>query len=151
MLTPKQTKITIDLFMTLFLVLSFVRWEGMGGAIYHMAVGSACALFFSAHVFVHRKWIKATTTACFAGKLNKKLRWKYTTDMALLVVWGVSIITGFLAIAPFFTGMAGMGMARLHGITARVGLVLIVVHVVQHLPQIKAYMGIRKRTKAVQH
>ncbi|MCL2363318.1 MAG: hypothetical protein FWC71_01490 [Defluviitaleaceae bacterium] len=141
----KRTKIIIDISMTLFVVLSFIRWDGTSGAIYHIIVGSACTLFFSMHVFVHRKWIKATTQSCFAGKLKKAVRGKYVINMLLLAVWGISIATGFVALVPFFGGVeGGFGWGRLHGITARVGLVLIVIHVVQHIPQIKSYLGFNK-------
>ncbi|MCL2379160.1 MAG: hypothetical protein FWC77_08575 [Defluviitaleaceae bacterium] len=148
MLNSRRTKIIVDILMMVFLILSFIRWSDVGGAIYHITVGSACALFFVIHIFIHRKWIVAVTKSCFAGKLNKALRWKYIVDMLLLIVWGVSIVTGFLAIAPFFNDMSGSGIGRLHGITARVGLVLIIIHVIQHIPQIKSYLGIGKRAKA---
>ena len=147
MLNNRRTKIIVDILMTVFLILSFIRWDGIGGAIYHIVVGTACALFFAVHIFIHRKWIKAVTKSCFTGKLSKALRGKYIVDIFLLVVWSVSIVTGFLAIAPFFNEMVGSGVGRLHGITARIGLGLIVVHVIQHIPQIKSYMGISKRAK----
>jgi len=143
-----RKKIIIDIFMTFSLLLSFIRWDGTGGAIYHIIVGSACTLFFSMHIFVHRRWIKATTKSCFAGKLNKALRGKYVINMLLLVVWGVSIITGFIALAPFFGEVeSGFGWGRLHGITARVGLMLIIIHIVQHIPQIKSYFGFKKTSQ----
>jgi len=146
-MNSKRTKIIVDILMTVFLILSFIRWDGTDGAIYHIVVGSACALFFAVHIFIHRKWIKAVTKSCFARKLNKTLKGKYIIDMLLLVVWGVSIITGFLAIAPFFNEMSGSGIGRLHGVTARIGLSLIAIHIIQHIPQIKSYIGIGKRAK----
>jgi len=145
-MSSKQTKITVDILMTIFLILSFVRWDGTNGAIYHITVGSACALFFAIHIFIHRKWIKATTKSCFTGKLKKNLRGKYLIDILLLVVWGVSIITGFIAIPPFLSEIGSNSvLGRVHGITARIGLVLIVIHVIQHMPQIKSYLEIKKR------
>jgi len=159
-MSNKRAKITIDILMTIFLILSFIRWEGIGGAIYHIIVGSACALFFSIHIFIHRKWIKATTRSCFAGKLgfshkhgraktlSKALRGKYIINTLLLIVWGISIITGFIAVLPFFAEAENMlGWGRIHGITARIGLVFIIIHVIQHIPQIKSYFGIKKRAK----
>ncbi|MCL2361580.1 MAG: hypothetical protein FWC73_07195 [Defluviitaleaceae bacterium] len=145
-MNKKPTKIIVDIIMTIFLILSFVRWDGTGGAIYHIIVGSACALFFSIHICIHRKWIAATTKSCFAGKLKKAVQGKYIIDIILLVVWGISIITGFIALGPFFNEAADdFAWGRLHGITARVGLVLIIIHVIQHIPQIKSYLGIKKR------
>ena len=133
--------------MTVFLILSFVRWEASNFA-FHAIVGIGCTLFFAIHIFIHRKWIKAVTKSLFAGKLNKALRWKYVIDVFLLVFWGVSIVTGFLAIAPFLDGAGGLAVwGRLHGITARIGLALVVVHAIQHWPQIRSYLGMKKRAK----
>ena len=149
MKNSRTTKIIVDIFMTIFLILSFIRWDGMGGAIYHIAVGSACALFFAAHIFIHRKWIKAITKSCLQGKLKKELKWKYYVNMLLLVIWGVSIITGFIAIAPFLAdGARASVWGHAHGIAARIGLGLIIIHVVQHLPIIKSYFTVKKRAKA---
>ena len=148
-----KTKITVDICMTTFLILSFIRWAGLGGLLYHAVVGTVCALFFAVHIFIHRKWVSAVTKSYFKRKSNKTLRGKYIIDMLLLVVWSVCIITGFLAIAPFLSEGVGVSVwGRIHGVTARIGLGLIVVHLFQHLPQIKSYLGIKKRTrKEIQH
>ena len=145
-MNSRRTKIIVDILMVIFLILSFVRWEASNFA-FHAIVGIGCTLFFSMHIFIHRKWIKAVTKSCFAGKLNPKLKWQYVIDMLLLGFWGVSIVTGFVAIVPFFSETGGVFWGRLHGVTARVGLVLLVVHVIQHLPQIKSYLGMKKRVK----
>ena len=146
-MNSKRTKIVVDILMTIFLILSFIRWDASNFA-FHAIVGIGCTLFFSMHIFIHRKWIKAVTKSCFAGKLNKALRGKYIIDMLLLAVWGVSIVTGFLAIVPFLGDAGGISIwGRLHGITARIGLVLVIVHIIQHLPQIKSYLGMKKRAK----
>jgi len=152
MIEKQKTKITVDICMTIFLVLSFIRWDGIGGATYHFIVGTACTLFFIVHIFIHRKWIKACTKSFFAGKLNKALRGKYIVDMLLLVIWGISIITGYIAIPPFLSDMGvTSGIGRIHGITARIGLGLIIIHVIQHIPQIMSYIGIKNRKKNELH
>ena len=143
--SSKTTKIIVDICMTIFLILSFVRWSGDGGFIFHAIVGTACALFFTLHVCIHWKWIKAMTKSCMAGKLNKSLKWKYVIDMILLVVWGVAVASGFVAVGYFVGGVYGLaGFSQVHGVSARVGLVLVIVHVLQHLPQIKSYFGVKK-------
>jgi len=142
-LNSKGAKIIVDILMTIFLALSFVRWEG--DPTFHFVVGAGCTLFFALHICIHRKWIKSVTKSCVAGKLNKSLKWKYIVDILLLVVWGASIITGLLAIGHYVGGAESMsGFGRLHGVTARVGLALVVIHVYQHRGQIGAYLGIRK-------
>jgi len=131
--------------MTVFLVLSFIRWDN-SNFVFHAIVGVGCTLFFALHIFVHRKWLMATIKSCFAGKLSKALTGKYVINMFLLVIWSISIITGFIAIVPFSRETyAGFMWGRLHGITARIGLALVIVHIIQHLPQIKSYFGIKKQ------
>ena len=138
----RNTKIIIDIFMTIFLILSFIRWNGDSGFIFHAIVGTACALFFTLHICIHWKWIKAVTKSAFDGKLNKTLKWKYMINMLLLVVWGIAIATGFLAVGYFLAEIEVMYVfSRLHGATARIGLGLVVIHAYQHLPQIKSYIG----------
>ena len=145
-----RTKIIVDILMVFFLILSFIRWEGINGAIYHIVVGSACALLFAVHIFIHRKWIKAVSKSCFSGKLKEALKWKYTIDMLLLIVWSLSVVSGLFAILPFLNNMGSSGIGRFHGITARVGLGLVIIHIVQHAPQIKSYIGVGKRVKSVE-
>jgi len=146
-MNSRSTKIIVDILMTVFLILSFIRWEG--DATFHIIVGSACSLFFAVHVLIHRKWLKAVTKSCMAGKLNKKHKGKYVVNILLLIIWSVAIITGFLAIGYFVGGVERMAIfSRIHGISSRVGLVLIVVHAVQHWVQIKSYFGRRKAQKS---
>jgi len=138
----KTTKIIVDLLMTISLILSFVRWRGDSGFIFHAIVGTACTLFFTLHVCIHWKWIKAVTKSVFDGRLNQTLKWKYVINMLLLVVWGIAIATGFLAVGYFLAEIEVMYVfSRLHGATARIGLGLVVIHAYQHLPQIKSYIG----------
>ena len=147
-MSSKSTKIIVDILMTIFLILSFIRWDGISGAAYHIIVGSACTIFFIIHIIIHRKWLKATTKSCLAGNLSKALRWKYIINIILIIIWGISIVTGFFALAPFFSGASESFIwARLHGVTARVGLVFIIIHIIQHWPQIKSYMRIKKKSK----
>ena len=131
--------------MTVFLVLSFLRWE-QDGATFHFFVGSACALFFAVHVCIHRKWIKGVTKSCFAGKFNKNTIWKYPVNMLLLLVWSVSIVAGVLAAGHFVFEIERLSMfGRFHGITARIGLGFVVIHLVQHWKQIASYFGIKAK------
>ena len=145
-MNSKSTKITVDILMSVFLVLSFVRWHDSNFA-FHAVVGVACTLLFATHIFIHRKWLKAVTSSCFAGKLNKALKWKYLVDVLLLAFWGASIVTGFVAVVPFLGEADGGLWGRIHGVTARIGLGLIVIHVIQHLPQIKSYFQVGRRAQ----
>ena len=143
----RTTKIIVDILMTIFIILSFIRWEESDFP-FHAIVGTACTLFFTLHVLIHRKWIKAVTKSFLAGKLNNKLRGKYLVDMLLLAIWSVSIITGFLAIGYFLYDIEWMYIfSRLHGVTSRIGLGLVVIHIFQHIPQIKSYLGMKNMSK----
>jgi len=138
LLDSRNTKIIVDILMTIFLLLSFVRWDG--DPTFHYVVGTACVLFFCLHIFIHRKWIKAVTKSCLIGKLTKALKWKYIIDIFLLVMWGISIITGFLAIGPYISGSEGRSVfGGIHGVSSRIGLLLIIIHIVQHRIQIISY------------
>ena len=139
MMNSRNTRIIVDILMTIFLALSFVRW-GADNAVFHFVVGTACALFFTIHVCIHRKWLVSVTKSCIAGKLNKALKGKYTVDILLLVVWSIAIVTGFLAIGSFAGGIEWMFVfGRIHGVTSRLGLALVIIHVVQHRNQIISY------------
>ena len=141
--SSRTTKIVIDILMTIFLILSFVRWEDSHFA-FHAVVGTACALFFTLHVCIHWKWLKAVTKSFLGGKPNSALKGTYIIDVLLLGVWGIAIATGFIAVGYFSFGIDGMAVfSRLHAVTSRIGLVLVAVHVFQHIPQIKSYMGIK--------
>ena len=144
----RVTKIVVDIFMMLFLVLSFIRWDGNSGFVFHAIVGTACAIFFAIHICIHRKWLRAVTKSFLDGKMNQTLKWKYVINMLLLVIWGIAIATGFLAIGYFVSGMEVMYMfSRLHAVTARIGLALVAIHIFQHIPQIKSYFGIKNKIK----
>ena len=136
----KNTKIVVDIFMTIFLGLSFIRWEDPY-FIFHAMVGLLCALFFALHLTIHWKWLKAVTKSLFAKNLNKALKGKYIIDILLLVVWVVAIFAGILAIGDFLFEIEEMAVfGRIHGVATRVGLGLVVVHGVQHVPQIRGYL-----------
>ena len=139
--SSRATKIIVDIFMTLFLILSFIRWDGNSGLVFHAIVGTACALFFAIHICIHRKWLKAVTKSFLDGKMNQTLKWKYVIDVLLLLVWGIAIATGFLAIGYFLGGIEVMyTFSRLHAVSARIGLALVLIHFIQHIPQIKSYI-----------
>ena len=145
--TGRSAKIIVDICMTLFLILSFVRWQG--DPTFHFTIGIACTLFFALHVLIHRKWLRAMTKSYLAKKINQALVGKYRINMLLLAVWGISIVTGFLAIGSFVGGIEWMFIfSRIHGISARLGLLLVFIHIVQHRAQILSYFKVKKRKPA---
>lgn|GEM_PF-1409551 len=140
MWTSRRTKIIVNIAMTIFLFLSFIRWETERPA-FHLIVGTACALFFAAHIFIHRKWLVSVTKSYLANKINPTLAGKYRIDVILLVVWGICIITGFLALGALLGGIEWMFIfSRIHGVTARLGFLFTVIHIFQHRAQILSYL-----------
>ena len=132
----KTVKIIVNILMLVFIVLSVVRWDG--NATYHIVVGSSCALFFTIHFLLNRKLFIGLTRKFF--KLSKKIKLQYIIDLLLIIVWCITIITGFIAIR-FYIGEAEttFKIGRFHGIMARVGCGFAVVHTLQHLKQIRSY------------
>ena len=145
----RNTKIVVDILMVIFLILSFIRWQGVNGLIFHALVGSACIVLFALHFCIHWKWVKSVTRSFFAGKISKKLKWKYPVNMFLLAVWSIAAISGVLAIGYFSAEIESLALfSRLHAVTSRVGLVLIIIHILQHIPQIKSYLGVKRKSKS---
>jgi Flp pilus assembly pilin Flp len=123
--------------MLLAVILSYIRWHG--GPTSHTVAGIACSLLFAIHFWLNRKMFKVYCKSI--KKLNKSTKLRYLIDVLLVVVWSVAIITGFPALGVY-TGMiyeSAFPFGRLHGVFARLGAVLIIVHVVQHSKQIKSY------------
>jgi len=143
----RRTKIIVDLAMTIFLILSFVRWEG--DPTFHFIVGIACTLFFAVHVLIHRKWLRSVTRSYLAKKISPTLVGKYRVDILLLAVWGVCIVTGGLAVGALVGGIEWMFVfGRIHGLTARLGLLLTAIHIFQHRAQVLSYLNRRQSKKA---
>ena len=145
----RKIKITVDLLMTIFVILSFVRWDGDGGFIFHAVVGSVFALLVAVHLYLNRKWVVSVTKSIIAGKANKKTKQLYIVDMILMIVWGIAIITGFLAIPSFVNYIESFYVfSRIHAVSSRIGAVIILVHIYQHLGHIRSYIGLKKKHKS---
>ena len=145
----RKAKIIVDVLMTIFVILSFVRWDGNDGFIFHAIVGSIFTLLVAAHLYLNRKWLVSVTKSIIAKKANIKTKQLYIVDMILMVVWGIAIITGFLAIPSFVNDAESFHIfSSIHAISSRIGAVVILVHIFQHLGHIRSYMGIKKAKSA---
>jgi hypothetical protein len=133
--------------MLVFLVLSFIRWDGQG-FIFHTIVGTVCAALFLVHVTIHWKWLKSVTKKFFARRIGKALRGKFLIDVLLILIWSIAIVSGVLAIGYFSFGVYEMAaFSRIHAISSRLGLLFIAIHIAQHRTQIKSYLGIKNKPK----
>ena len=145
-MSSRRAKIIVDILMTIFVVLSFVRWEGDRGFIFHAIVGSAFTLLVIAHLFLNRKWIVATTKSIAAKKATKKIKQLYIVNTVLFVTWAIAIISGFLAIPSFIGGAESFYVfGRIHAVSSRIGAVILLVHIYQHLGHIRSYLGIKRK------
>ena len=143
----RKAKITVDILMTIFVVLSFIRWDGDSGFIFHAIAGSAFTLLVAAHLYLNRKWMVSATKSVVAGKANSKTKQLYVVDMILLVVWGIVIISGFLAIPSFVNDIEPFRLfSSIHAISSRIGAVVILIHIYQHLEHIRSYLGLKKKS-----
>jgi len=148
-MNTRKTKITVDIFMTLFVILSFVRWCGDGGFIFHAVVSSVFTLLVALHLFLNRKWVVSVTKSIIARKANSKTKQLYFVDIILMTVWGIAIITGFLAIPSFLNENESFHVfSRIHSVSSRIGAVVILVHIYQHLGHIRSYLGLKKKPKS---
>jgi len=130
----KTVKIIVDIFMLVFIILSVVRWDE--DPTFHIIAGSGCALVFVIHFLVNIKPFATMTKKC--RKLNAKIKQQYIVDLLLIIVWCVAIITGFIAIPFYLDDETIYRIGRVHGIFARVGCGLVVIHIFQHLKQIRS-------------
>ena len=138
----KAAKITTNIILLVFAILSVVRWDG--DPTFHIAAGCGFAVFFIVHFLLNIKPFTAMTRRI--TKLNAKSKRKYIIDMLLIIVWCGAIITGFIAITNYSGDMSIHRIGRLHGVFARVGCFLAIVHIFQHLKQIRSYFKTAKKT-----
>ena len=147
-MSNRKAKIIVDIFMTIFLILSFVRWSGILGLIFHCIVGIIFSVFLAIHLYLNRKWIVSVTKNMLSKKANKKTKQLYIVDITLFAVWIVAIITGFPAIFSYAFGIESFYVfSRVHAVSSRVGGVLIIVHIFQHIGQIRSYVGLKAKTR----
>jgi len=149
----RTKRIIVDILMTIFFVLSFdIRWATVGNfieevVIFHIIVGCITTVLFFIHVWINRQWLVSVGKNRKSGKLNKKTKWMYRIDMALIIVWSLNILSGLAAMAYSLGGIEALhGLRSVHSITATLGLVLVIIHIIQHFGVIKSYF--RKKKKA---
>jgi hypothetical protein len=123
--------------MLVAVILSFIRWDD--NPTFHAIAGVTCALLFSIHFYLNRKAFAAYSKSIKKLKTLVRLRW--LTDLLLVIIWSIAVVSGFLAILPYAGIMESeISFGRFHGVFARVGGILIVIHLFQHVKQIISYV-----------
>lgn len=140
----RNLKITVDILLLLTFIISLLSWED--NLTVHIIVAVVCALVTTIHVFLNRKWLLSVAKNFKSGKLSKKVKWQYIIDLLLLVAWSITILSGFPAIGFAVGKIESLFVfSKIHSISSTLVCLLIVIHILQHTKQIKAYF--KKRLK----
>jgi hypothetical protein len=140
-LSNRKIKMIVNILMLIAVILSFRRFDG--NPTVHVIAGIVCCVLFVIHYYLNRK----TFTAFRKGirKLKTMVKLKYLIDWLLIIVWSIAIILGFIALFSYLEIVESTSnFGRLHGVFARVGGVLILIHVFQHGKTILSYFKKKK-------
>lgn len=133
----------MDVLLFLFLILSIRSWDS--NLTVHIIGGITFAFLLLIHVFLNRKWLVSVSKAFKAGKLNKKVKGHYFLDLLLLVDWGLAILAGFPTIGFAIAENEYLFLfSRIHGVSIRLGFILIIIHSYQNRKQIGSYIKRKK-------
>ena len=132
----KSVKVIIDIAMLVFIPLSLIRWNG--DPTFHIVVGSVFTILFISHFLVNVKTFISMTKKL--DKLSSKMKLQYAVDVVLIVLWSIVVVAGVIAAMNYFNTDASIReVGRLHGVLGRVGCGFILLHVVQHIKQVRSY------------
>jgi len=133
--------------MVVFIAIAMLGWRGHRPL--HIFIGSACTLLFIIHVILNSRVLASFTKSIAKGKASVKIKLQCLIDYLLIIVWAITIITGFLALSARFGGAASLLVfSRVHGVAAWVGCVIVLIHFIQHIKQIRSYL-VRKPDKLI--
>jgi len=142
----RKIKITIDILLTVFFVLSYGVYAGMTIPL-HMVIGIVATILSFTHVWIHRRRFLPIFRLSTVKKLNAKARWQYGMSLILTITWSICIITGVLigfpAILYNLAGTTDLFMfLAAHILTAFFSIILVIVHIIQHRRRIVSYFSI---------
>ena len=139
----KITKIIVDILMLFFVALSLIRQRG--DPTFHIVVGSIFAVLFITHFILNAKTFISMSKKL--GKLKTSMKLQYGVDVVLLLIWSIVVITGIIIALNMSIDSSIRGISRFHGVLGRVGCGFILIHIIQHIKQIKSYFKVKKRAK----
>jgi len=139
----RKLKIAIDILLTVFFILSYSIFVGMPVSL-HMLVGIIAAILSFAHVLINRKRFLPVFRINTVKKLTVKAKCQYGVSLLLTLAWSVCIITGILIGFPVIlyslTGMTNLFMIyAIHILSAFLSLILVIIHVAQHMRRVLSY------------
>jgi len=137
----KPVKITVDILMLVFVILSLIRQRS--DPVFHYFVGGIFCALFMIHFLLNFKLFVSMSKKL--GKLKTLMKLQYVVDIILILIWSVTIITGIIAAINMNADSSIQGLGRLHGMLGRIGCGFILIHIIQHFKQIHSYFKIQKK------
>ena len=147
----KRKKLLIDILLFCTLLISFVTGKNLAHSdtvmvwVAHIAFSVAFIILMVIHLFVNgRGWFDAGKKL-FRGEKYKSVRGRYVVDWLLMIVWVVVFLSGFPAIG-YKLGVESMFVFTkvFHSGFSNIGIILSIVHVIQHKNQIRSYFTKQK-------
>jgi len=134
-----KIKIIIDILIFVILIIELVPTEII--PVYtHYLLGLLFPVLLLIHIYLNRKWCITITKAFISGKPNQKTKRQYRTDLLLLVLWILVILSGFPAMGyAMGQGDEFVIYKQIHVVLARIGSLVILIHLYQHKGQIYSY------------
>ena len=134
-----KTKVIIDILIFAILIIELVPTEII--PVYaHYLLGLLFPVLLLIHIYLNRKWCITITKALISGKPNQKTKRQYRMDLLLLVLWTLVILSGFPAMGyAMGQGDEFVIYKHIHVILARIGSLVILIHLYQHKGQIRSY------------
>ena len=135
----RKTKIFVNILLFLSVIIGLIPTEIM--PVYtHYFFGLLFAVLFLIHIFLNRKWCVTMTKALISGKPNQKAKRQYCTDLLLLILWILVILSGFSAMGyAMGYGNEFIIYKHAHVVFSRIGSLVILIHLYQHKGQIRSY------------
>ena len=140
----KTQRLLLNLLQILFIVAAVLAW---GHSLTLHALAGICFTFLSVwHLRLNRKMFVSIGKFFRAGVKNTKLKWQFQISILATSFWSIAIISGLLGlIAVFYTGdVEQAAFVHVHGVLARVGCVMVLIHIIQHHKHIAAYLAAGK-------
>lgn len=130
----------LNLLQLVMMIATVIAW-GHSLAL-HVVAGASFALLSAWHLHLNKKMFVSIGKFFRAGAKDTKLKWQFQISILASSFWSIAIISGLLGLAAvFFTGDGDRAaFVHVHGVLARVGCVLVVIHVIQHFKHIAAYL-----------
>ena len=130
--------------VTLIVTIATMR----GNMIVHTVFGGVFTLLMVVHVWITWRWTKGI--AKNFKKVKPKIKWRFIVNKLLSTAWLLCIVTGIIAGVFTLTGIEGLVIRRIHGVSGVLACALTVVHMVQHRQRLMTLLKRKKKVAQVQ-